>query len=113
MDEPLIVGGGIAGTPDVRLVGGKAASLFELVAHGFEVPSFFVLTTAAFRAAEDGHLSPGLRASVREAWQALGGSSSSSFAVRSSSVAEDSADASFAGIFETVLGVVGEQALFA
>lgn len=111
MDEPLIVDGGASGA-DVQLVGGKAASLFELVAHGFDVPPFFVLTTAAFRACPDGRLSTVLRASVRAAWEALGGTTRAC-AVRSSGVAEDSADASFAGIFDTVLDVVGEQALYA
>lgn len=111
MADPQIVAGGGSGTPDVRLVGGKAASLFQLVGHGFDVPPFFVVTTAACRAA-GGVIDPALRASIVDAWKTIG-CEHAACAVRSSGVAEDSVDASFAGIFETVLDVVGEDALCA
>lgn len=110
MAEPLVVAGTRGGAPDAHLVGGKAASLFELVAHGFDVPPFFVVTTAAYRGSADVGIAPDLRAAILHAWRELGGASTPC-AVRSSSVAEDSAGASFAGIFETVLDVVGEDAL--
>ena len=112
MSDPQVVASGGAGTPDVRLVGGKAASLFELVGHGFDVPPFFVVTTAAYRAAGVRDIDPALQASILDAWRMIGGEHVTC-AVRSSGVAEDSLDASFAGIFDTVLDVAGEQALFA
>jgi len=110
MPDPQIVTGAQGGPSDARLVGGKAGSLFELLAHGFEVPPFFVLTTEAYRGFADVGIAPDLRASILQAWRELGGAHTPC-AVRSSSVAEDSASASFAGIFETVLDVVGEDAL--
>jgi phosphohistidine swiveling domain-containing protein len=93
-------------------VGGKAASLFDLLARGFKVPPFFVLTTSAYREAVDGRVPARMRAAIVESWRALGGERHG-VAVRSSGVAEDSADFSFAGIFETVLEVTGEDSLIA
>jgi phosphohistidine swiveling domain-containing protein len=87
---------------DVRLtdaaeVGGKAASLGELLALGVRVPDGVVMTAgAATLAAEDrGAL---LRAGVKELCDGP-------FAVRSSGISEDGAEHSFAGIYETVLDV--------
>jgi pyruvate,water dikinase len=86
---------------DVRLadaprVGGKAAGLGELIAGGARVPEGFVLPVAngmreddrrALIAAASGALPPGR------------------YAVRSSAVAEDGKEHSFAGMYETVLDV--------
>ncbi|MGZ8562335.1 MAG: PEP/pyruvate-binding domain-containing protein [Candidatus Limnocylindria bacterium] len=87
---------------DVRLtdaaeVGGKAASLGELLALGVRVPDGVVMTAgAATLSAEDrGAL---LRTGVKE----LG---DGPLAVRSSGISEDGAEHSFAGIYETVLDV--------
>lgn len=87
---------------DVRLadaaeVGGKAASLGELLAAGVRVPDGVILTAAAadLTAADRGSL---LRAVAED----LG---SGPFAVRSSGIAEDGAEHSFAGIYESALGV--------
>lgn len=91
-------------TTEVADVGGKGASLFRLVALGSPVPRFFVITSAAARAHRDGRLSPGLRTAILDAWRELGGEREA-VAVRSSSVAEDSSDHSFAGIFDTILDV--------
>lgn len=107
-----IVAGASGSPPDVRLLGGKAASLFALMGHGFDVPPFFVLTTAACQSAVAGRVPHDMRAEILEAWRTLGGTHVAC-AVRSSSVAEDSAENSFAGIFETVLDVSGEDALIA
>jgi rifampicin phosphotransferase len=92
------------GVVDPEMVGGKAASLFKLIASGFDVPSFFVLTAAAHRRTTRGSIDPELRASIDAAVAALGGADHA-YAVRSSGLAEDSADHSYAGVFDTFLDV--------
>jgi len=84
---------------DHASAGGKARTLARLLAAGFPVPDGFVVT-----APEDAHA--GELAERLTALEARGGSGAR-FAVRSSGQAEDSAAASFAGQFETVLGVRG------
>ncbi|HYI65819.1 MAG TPA: PEP/pyruvate-binding domain-containing protein [Candidatus Limnocylindrales bacterium] len=82
---------------DLAQVGGKAASLGELLAAGVRVPEGVVLTAGAADASSDERrwlLGAG-------AWD-LG---TGPFAVRSSGIAEDGADHSFAGLYETVLDV--------
>lgn len=91
----------------VAAVGGKASSLFRLLALGARVPPFFVLTTEAFRAHSGGAVTPAVRSQITAALQAMG--SGGRFAVRSSGAAEDSSDHSFAGVFETILDVSGED----
>jgi pyruvate,water dikinase len=76
-------------------VGGKAAVLGELAAHGWPVPSGFVVTADALS-------DPGLARVLAEAAERCGGDR---FAVRSSGVAEDLPDASYAGLYETFLDV--------
>ena len=122
---------------DIGTVGGKGASLGELLRAGFPVPPGFVLTTAAYDrfvaasglhaqlTAELSELHSGdaaelhqafLSAAVpdeiaeaaRAAYRALGGGA---VAVRSSATAEDLTSATFAGQQETFLGVAGEEAL--
>jgi phosphoenolpyruvate synthase/pyruvate phosphate dikinase len=135
------------GASDTARVGGKGASLGELIRAGIRVPPGFVLTTDAFgeaMAALDpvgtlrkrvAQLDPDdlpevergtaevrrriERAPVPEplsrtalAWyQHL--RPDCAVAVRSSATSEDSADASFAGLQNTDLGVRGERALLA
>ncbi|HET6744982.1 MAG TPA: PEP/pyruvate-binding domain-containing protein [Candidatus Limnocylindria bacterium] len=85
---------------DAPQVGGKAASLGDLLAAGFHVPEGIVLTAdAAGRAAED------RQSLLRDAIQGLG---IGPFAVRSSGVSEDGAEHSFAGMYESVLDVAPE-----
>jgi len=84
---------------DHASAGGKARTLARLLAAGFPVPDGFVVT-----APEDAHA--GELAERLTALEARGGPGAR-FAVRSSGQAEDSAAASFAGQFETVLGVRG------
>ena len=82
---------------DAPVVGGKAASLGELLASGARVPDGVVVTvTAAELPAEERWrlLSPG-------SWDLGAGP----FAVRSSGVAEDGAERSYAGMYESVLDV--------
>lgn len=79
-------------------VGGKAEGLSRLIRMGLRVPPGFVIQHAV-----PGHMPADLAA----VYAALGGV----VAVRSSAIGEDSADASFAGQYETILNVEGETAL--
>jgi rifampicin phosphotransferase len=81
---------------DAMLAGAKAANLAQLLRSGFPVPAGFVVIGAV--SAER----------ILEAARALG---DVPLAVRSSAVAEDLADASFAGQYESFLGVRGDAAL--
>lgn len=90
-------------------VGGKAASLAATLRSGLPVPAGFAVTTDAYRRL----FVPGIRTdsilteTIREAYRKLGGA----VAVRSSATGEDGAETSFAGQQETILGVVGEDAV--
>lgn len=95
---------------DVATIGGKAASLVRLHRIGFDVPRGVCLTTTAYRDWRDaGDMTDALRAAIGEAYRAL----RRPLAVRSSSPAEDLAEASFAGQYATVLGVDTEADLVA
>ena len=93
------------------VAGGKGASLASLRAAGFDVPDGFVITTRVFRETvrDAGGLPGPLAAEIRRACRRLGGK----MAVRSSLVAEDGADRSFAGQLESRLNVEGEDACLA
>ncbi|MFN0147038.1 MAG: PEP/pyruvate-binding domain-containing protein [Dehalococcoidia bacterium] len=101
---------------DLAAAGGKAASLARLAAGGFRVPPGFCLLAPAFRAATGMKVDLTLRQEIVAALSSLrkkateaGFGSDPRFAVRSSAVAEDLPDASFAGIYRTVLGVRTDQ----
>ncbi len=108
---------------DVRVAGGKGASLAAMTAAGLPVPPGFVIPAGVLEASVDGERLRGLavagahaeaqelvlaaeppREEIASAYERLGGGS---VAVRSSATAEDSEAASFAGQQETYLGVVG------
>ena len=91
------------GLTDRTEVGSKAAVLGELARAGFTVPQGFVLTA--------GHGVPS-EANLDAALQAAG-RLEGPFAVRSSGIAEDGADRSYAGQFESVLNVTSDDALIA
>lgn len=110
--EPLTVPLDSVTRVDVARVGGKAAALGELRQAGYRVPNGFIVTTAAFRQvvaanATDELSIPGdVADAIREQLRTL----DSKVAVRSSGVAEDSRDTSFAGQYTTILGVIGPEA---
>jgi pyruvate,water dikinase len=83
--------------------GGKAAQLAAALGAGLPVPTGFALDWTAVRAVVDGD-----RRAITwlDALEEAG-----PWAVRSSAIGEDSAEASFAGTHLTLLGVVGIEAL--
>ena len=88
---------------DPAEVGGKAAALARLDERGFAPPPFFAITPQAFSKGKSGPVAArGLRADVQAALGALG---PGPYAVRSSGRAEDGADHSHAGQFDTHLNV--------
>jgi pyruvate,water dikinase len=108
---------------EVRVAGGKGASLAAMTAAGLPVPPGFVVPASALENAIDGRRLRELaeakahreaaqlvltaeppRAAILQAYGELG---SGRVAVRSSACAEDSEAASFAGQQETFLGVEG------
>ena len=90
------------GLDDTAVAGGKAARLGRLSNAGFPVPDGFVLLTNVSGREDDARLA------VRAGLAAIGGGR---VAVRSSGTSEDLADASFAGQYESVLDVEGEDAV--
>jgi pyruvate,water dikinase len=103
MDDRYVVSLGDVGADQVRLVGGKCANLGELTAAGFPVPPGFAVTTRAYEQDDIGD-------AVAEAYAELGariGRVDPPVAVRSSAVAEDLPDASFAGVQDTYLWISG------
>lgn len=109
------------GKPDCHLcsrTGGKASRLSRLAAD-YRIPPGYCVTATAFEqwntSAERAQALPAeLRASLLAAYAELGdlcGVSEPPVAVRSSSVIEDGSVFSFAGLYETVLNVVGGERL--
>ena len=94
--------GDVDGT-DPTQVGGKAAGLAKLVTGGFDVPDYAVVTTRGIDWLKD----PSLRTSVASAvWEAvLDLDGDGGLAIRSSASVEDGQRRSWAGRFDTVLGV--------
>jgi len=102
---PLVIS--LADCRDPANVGGKAINLSRLINAGFPVPGGFVVTTSAYRSSIGAAEMPDdVRNAIVAAYRGMG---STVVAVRSSATAEDLADASMAGQYETFLGVEGEQ----
>jgi rifampicin phosphotransferase len=92
--------------PDDRAeVGGKAFHLGRMIQTGLPVPAGFCLTTAAYRAAV-AQPQPGVSADllrrIEECCRELGGET---IAVRSSATVEDGAASSYAGQFQSLIGI--------
>ena len=81
-------------TPDDP-IGGKAGALAKLTQSGFEIPAWFVVTEGDLNKAE-----------LENSLATLG---EGPFAVRSSALAEDGQEHSFAGQFDSFLNIPGEQ----
>ncbi len=140
--ERIVVDLALAAGAPLAEVGGKAAGLGRLLAHGLPVPPGFCITTAAYRrAARAAGLAPLLDrlgtagadrgALAREARERIAAvpvpagvaaavraayaamGDGVAVAVRSSATAEDLPGASFAGQHETRLDVVGPDAVLA
>jgi phosphohistidine swiveling domain-containing protein len=88
-------------TSDIAEVGGKAANLGELLAAGVRVPDGVVLTAAASEMTADDR-----RSLLRDTTRDLG---VGPFAVRSSGIAEDGSEHSYAGLYDSVLEVSREE----
>ncbi len=116
---PLVVPLNAVGREDASQVGAKAANLGEALRAGFPVPPGVVVTTQAFadflglggladtpspEAIERSPVPEDLAQVLQSSLEALG---DVPLAVRSSGVEEDLPGASFAGQYETVLGVRG------
>lgn len=84
--------------------GPKMGRLGELIRRGGQVPDGFVITAAA-AAVPDAELA----AEIAAAYGRLCGDDPQPVAVRSSAVDEDGEGASFAGVYESFLGLVGVE----
>jgi phosphoenolpyruvate synthase/pyruvate phosphate dikinase len=102
-------------TQDPALAGAKAATLSRLrqafphrVPPAWVLPAHSVSALAADGGSEERPTLESLRAALK---RALEGMTSTSYAVRSSGLDEDSPQHSFAGQYRTILGVRGESSL--
>lgn len=109
-EVPLIISLWEADPSRSAAIGNKAAGLAELHRAGLRVPKGFCITTDVHAFWRTHHaLSDDIHTQLRAAYAAL----TPPVAVRSSSPAEDRADASFAGQYQTILGVRTEEEFFA
>lgn len=83
--------------PQANQYGGKAASLAKMLAAGFDVPAGFVVDVNSYL-----DVSPEFEGQVLQAFDDLG---AEHVAVRSSAIAEDGAEAAWAGQLDTYLNV--------
>lgn len=96
----------------LETAGGKARALWQLREAGFAIPAWFVVTPTAF---SEGALKDAARSEIETSLDALG-LRGKPLAARSSAIEEDAAGASFAGQFESFLGIASsdlEQAILA
>lgn len=108
-NQPLIVNLHSRAATDAELVGPKAARLALLLQSGYAVPPAFVMTIHAYLQG----MTPTVQLELYTVLQELQREGADLIAVRSSAVAEDTDNASYAGMQETVLGVTHEAGLWA
>jgi pyruvate,water dikinase len=113
---PVVVWFDAGSPPSSDLLGGKCAGLVEMTAAGLAVPQGFAVTTIAHQQNPEpaAPLAGPAEQAVIEAYQELGRRAERpdpAVAVRSSGQSEDSQDASFAGQFDTYLGITGQDAV--
>jgi rifampicin phosphotransferase len=101
----------LADCREKSLVGGKAVNLGLLIRAGFPVPGGFVITTEAYKSARTNGSVKMSRELTEQIRQIYGSLNLGPVAVRSSATAEDMADASMAGQYDTFLNVESEGAL--
>lgn len=89
-----------------HIYGGKAASLGDLFQAGIPVPNGFGISIEAHREFRDAPFSDEFTAELEEAFTSLG---AERVAVRSSAIAEDAGDASWAGQLESFLNTTEDQ----
>ncbi len=102
-------------TPDtpenIQHIGGKGCGLIRLLKAGLPVPDAWCLPADTYLD-NNGTVSADLKKDLTAFWDSLLATDPDiKLAVRSSATAEDLAEASFAGIYETRLGIRGPQAL--
>lgn len=93
-------------TQDAPLAGGKGRALAELTQAGFPVPDGCILLTRAFVGDE---ITPEAWELTRAQIRQIRRGKDTAFAVRSSALSEDSAQASFAGEFDSILNVSSDE----
>src|SRR3990167_8244158 len=91
---------------DVAVVGGKGASLGEMIKAGIQVPSGFVVTAQTHQKFINDSLPADV---IDEILKAFDGLDAQRVAVRSSAIAEDSLQASWAGQLDSYLNVSREN----
>lgn len=87
---------------DVDKVGGKGASLGEMIKSDIPVPPGFVITTETYQKFLNNEIPVEIKEEILKAFDSL---DADRVAVRSSAIAEDSSQASWAGQLETYLNV--------
>lgn len=89
-----------------HIYGGKAASLGDLYQAGIPVPNGFGISIEAHREFRDKPFSDEFKAELKDTFDRLG---VERVAVRSSAIAEDAGDASWAGQLESFLNITEDQ----
>lgn len=92
--------------------GPKMGRLGELIRRGIDVPAGFVVTPVAYEL-NHGDLDEELKEKISAAYRLLCAGAEKPVVVRSSALDEDGAKASFAGIYESYLGVLGADQVVA
>lgn len=92
--------------------GPKMGRLGELIRRGIEVPAGFVVTSMPREREGDG-IGADLDNDIRAAYRLLCGDVDKPVVVRSSAADEDGSGASFAGVFDSYLGVLGAEQVVA